>query len=198
MAPYFETAKSFADVSITERGVNTQEFITASEALLKLFDLLGSAVFAFVQVDLRNNLNGVIQRYESHPDKSDTLETLVRNETKEGKDQATRCLVLFVRGLAFTCRALQNMQKDTTCELHSCFKRSYDEILRHHHTFIIRSIVAVAIRAVPRRQEFYTRLAEGGSTSKLDVELTKWLQALDVVVKHLRAFLEGGGYGRVV
>ena len=34
-------------------------------------------------------------------------------------------------GLAFTCKALQNMQNDRSVELHICFKRSYDEILRH-------------------------------------------------------------------
>lgn len=119
-------------------------------------------------------------------------------------------------GLAFTCKALQNMQNDRSVELHICFKRSYDEILRHHHSFVVRSLVAVsfslsntlsahphtfiqvAIRAVPRRQDFYTRLAQGGSVDEFDVELTKWLQALEVLVKHLREFLEGGGHGRVI
>ena len=53
-------------------------------------------------------------------------------------------LLFFFRGLAFTCKALQNMQSDTTSELHVCFKRSYDEVLRHHHSFIIRSVVSVS------------------------------------------------------
>lgn len=46
-------------------------------------------------------------------------------------------------GLLFTCQALQNMQSDKSTELHVCFKRSYDVVLKHHHTFIIRSAVAV-------------------------------------------------------
>jgi len=50
----------------------------------------------------------------------------------------------FIRGLAFTCKALQNMQSDPNSELHVCFKRSYDEVLRHHHSFIIRSVVSVS------------------------------------------------------
>ena len=54
------------------------------------------------------------------------------------------------------------------------------------------------MRAVPRRREFYARLAEGGSTAKLEGVLTQWLDALEVLVTHLRGFLEGGGYGRVV
>jgi len=53
-------------------------------------------------------------------------------------------LLQYLRGLAFTCKALQNMQNDTSSELHTCFKRSYDEVLRHHHTFFIRSVVSVS------------------------------------------------------
>ena len=49
------------------------------------------------------------------------------------------------RGLMFTCRALQNMQRDAQTELNICFKRSYDEVLRHHHSFIIRSVVSVSV-----------------------------------------------------
>lgn len=48
------------------------------------------------------------------------------------------------RGLALTCKALQNMQADTSCELHVCFKRSYDSVLRHHHPFLIRTVVSVS------------------------------------------------------
>ena len=36
------------------------------------------------------------------------------------------------------------MQSDKTAELHACFKKSYDEVLRHHHSFIIRSVVSVS------------------------------------------------------
>lgn len=217
------------------------------------------------------------------------------------------------------------MQSDTTSELHVCFKRSYDEVLRHHHSFIIRSVVSVsllfpwlkdtnplsfglsdlnnhlivitlanlllfsfyyshfilwfgsfpfsppwfsvvhharllnqpranypfefvvhdqlpascwlipinewngkttdiwndlnqltgttlnsicrtqtfllynqvAIRAVPRRNEFYMRIAQGGSIEKLDVELGKWLCGLESIVKHVSVFLERGGFGKV-
>lgn len=49
------------------------------------------------------------------------------------------------RGLAFTCQALQNVQSDRSAELHVCFKRAYDTVLRHHHTFVIRSVVSVRL-----------------------------------------------------
>jgi hypothetical protein len=55
----------------------------------------------------------------------------------------------------------------------------------------------VAIRAVPRRNEFYMRIVQGGSIEKLDVELGKWLCGLESIVKHVCVFLERGGYGKV-
>ncbi|KAF8798670.1 glycolipid transfer protein [Phlegmacium glaucopus] len=199
MPPYFETVKSFADVPFTENGIETQSFLEASDGLVQMFDLFGSGVFGFIQSDLRSNIAGVRARYDSATthEKSATLEALVESEHMESHKHATPCLVRLVRGLALTCKALQNMQSDKSSELHVCFKRSYDEVLRHHHSFIIRSIVSVAIRAVPRRNDFYMRIAQGGSIEKLDTELGKWLYSLEKIVKHVSDFLERGGYGKV-
>jgi len=195
--PYFETVKSFAYVPISDAGVDTRTFLEASDGLVQLFDLFGSGVFGFVQSDIRSNINGVRTRYEATQDASVTLERLVENEALEAQKSGIPCLVRLMRGLALTCKALQNMQADESCELHVCFKRSYDEVLSHHHGFFIRSVVSVAIRAVPRRGDFYARVAQGSSFEKLDVELAKWLSALDVIVKRISIFLEKGNYGKV-
>ncbi|KAL0954259.1 hypothetical protein HGRIS_005387 [Hohenbuehelia grisea] len=202
--PYFETVKSFADVPVVEDvGVETESFLEAADGLVKLFDLLGSGIFGFVQADIRGNISGVRGRYVSVPDGAQTLEALVRHEAEQSKNSgtsarpATACLVRLMRGLAFTCQALQNMQADTGAELHVCFRRSYDSVLKHHHTFVVRSVVSVAIRAVPRRSDFYARIAQGGSKEALDAALGKWLEGLDRIVKRTSGFLAEGGYGRV-
>ncbi|KAH9957008.1 glycolipid transfer protein [Russula dissimulans] len=198
MAPQFESVKSFVNVPITADGVETISFLEAADGLMNLFDLLGGPVFAFVQTDLRNNIAGVRARYNTHESVSDTLENLVRAESREGGGgNGTACLVRLTRGLLFTCRALQNAQEDRSAELRVCFKRAYDLVLRHHHSFVIRSVVSVAIHAVPRRNDFFTRIAEGGSVEKLDIELAKWLDALDSLIIRLSAFFIDGNYGRV-
>ncbi|KAI1790220.1 glycolipid transfer protein [Ganoderma leucocontextum] len=198
MAPYFETAKSFADVPITGDGVDTATFLLASTDFVNMFDLLGGGVFAFVQNDLRTNIAGVRHRFEAAPAQSGTLEKLIVNEcTGGGVLHGTACLVRLLRGLWFTCEALRNMQQDKDVELHVCFRRSYDVILKHHHTFVIRSLVALAIRAVPSRHDFYARLTQGGSHEKFDNELTTWLASLDGLVLRLKAFLSEGHYGTV-
>lgn len=197
MAPYYETAKSFSDVLITDEGVETASFLHASDDFVAMFDLLGTGVFSFVQTDLRSNIAGVRARYEVTSNESRTLEKMAEQEAREKQRHATACLVRLVRGLLFTCRALQNMQQDKAAELHVCFRRSYDEILRHHHSFVVRSVVMVAIRAVPHRRDFYNRLAQGTAHDKFDAELVKWLLGLEVIVMRMKDFLERGGYGKV-
>ncbi|TFY81976.1 hypothetical protein EWM64_g2037 [Hericium alpestre] len=56
MAPYLETVTSFADVPVTDDGVDTLAFLSASEGVVGLFDLLGSTAFAMVQADLKGNI----------------------------------------------------------------------------------------------------------------------------------------------
>lgn len=53
------------------------------------------------------------------------------------------------------------------------------------------------MKAIPYRHDFYNRLAQGGSHEIFDAELAKWLDALDVIVKRIKTFLEEGGYGRI-
>ena len=59
------------------------------------------------------------------------------------------------------------------------------------------SRMQVAIHAVPRRDDFFTRIAQDGSIEKLHIELAKWLAALDALVIRLSAFLIEGNFGRV-
>ncbi|KAJ7254973.1 glycolipid transfer protein domain-containing protein [Mycena haematopus] len=197
MTPYFETAKSFADVQITDAGVNTEEFLLASDSLVALFDLLASGVFGFVQADIKSNIAGLRERYNATRAVSATLEDLVRQEQGQDSNDGTRCLVRLVRGLDFTCLALQTTQSEPTLALHVCFRRAYDVVLRHHHAFVVRSVVTLAIRAVPRRDHFYAQISQGGDRNKFEAELRRWLVGLDIIVQRMKVFLAEGGYGRV-
>ncbi|KAJ4474854.1 glycolipid transfer protein [Lentinula aciculospora] len=199
MAPLFETIKSFNDVQISSDGVDTAGFLEATEGVVAMFDLFGSKIFGFVQSDIRSNIGGVRTRYQTHQDCSQTLEELIKFEVTNGDHQrhGTACLVRLIRGLALIQHALKRMQDYPDDELHVCFKSAYDVVLKHHHAWIVRSVVTVAIRAVPHRHDFYHVISCGEPSEKFDPELGKWLQALEVIVKRMKYFLEGGGYGTV-
>jgi hypothetical protein len=70
---------------------------------------------------------------------------LVENEKSEKNRVATEGLLWLLRGLSFTCKALQYSQKDEKCELAEAFNTSYGETLKKHHTFFVRPIFAVSI-----------------------------------------------------
>ncbi|KAG5646256.1 hypothetical protein DXG03_004083 [Asterophora parasitica] len=202
MAPYLETVRSFADVPITDAGVDTLAFLEAAQGLVGLFDLLGSAAFSVVQSDLKGNIAKVRARYDAAPAQSATLEQLVENEKTEKKRTATEGLLWLLRGLSFTCTALQNSQANKSEELASAFTKSYEGTLKKFHNFVVKGIFSVAMKACPYRADFYTKLAadpKGGapaSQEKLNEELDKWLSALASIVTRLEVFYEKGGHGK--
>ncbi|KAI0339955.1 het-c2 protein [Trametopsis cervina] len=202
MAPYLERVKSFADVPVTDAGVDTVAFLEASEGVLGLFDLLGSAAFGPVQSDLKGNIEKVRTRYNATPTQSATLEQLVINEKGEKKRTATQGLLWLLRGLSFTCKALQNAQAKPETELTVAFTEAYGVTLRQYHSMLVRPIFSLAMKACPYKKDFYGRLAadpEGGaavSDAKFDEELNKWLAALDTIVTRLQSFYLGGGHDK--
>ncbi|KAI0633556.1 het-c2 protein [Trametes polyzona] len=202
MAPYLETVKSFADVPITDAGVDTLAFLEAAQGVVGLFDLLGSAAFTPVQNDLKGNIAKVRARYDAAPEKSTTLELLVENEKGEKKRTATEGLMWLLRGLSFTCKALQAAQANPTEELSAAFSKSYEATLKKFHNFVVKGIFSVAMKACPYRADFYSKLAAdpaGGPSvpaDKLNEELNKWLAALDNIVKRMEDFYEKGGHNK--
>jgi len=167
-----------------------------------MFDILGSAAFSVVQADLRGNIAKVRARYDAVPDASTTLEQLVENEQGEKKRTATEGLMWLVRGLSFTCKALQLLQADQSAELSAAFTKSYEGTLKKFHNFVVKGIFSAAMRVCPYRADFYAKLAAdpaGGppaTMDRLNMELDRWLAALDIIAKRIEAFYESGGHGK--
>ncbi|KAF4621369.1 hypothetical protein D9613_000314 [Agrocybe pediades] len=201
MAPYLETVKSFADVPVTDAGVDTVAFLEAADGLVGLFDLLGSAAFSVVQSDLKGNITAshiplCMKALQSN------IKTIEKNEKGEKKRTATEGLMWLLRGLSFTCKALENAQKNKSEELATAFSNSYEATLKKFHNFVVKGIFAVAMKACPYRADFYAKLAAdpaGGppaSQEKLNEELDKWLAALSSIVARVQAFYEKGNYAK--
>ncbi|KIJ33201.1 hypothetical protein M422DRAFT_52535 [Sphaerobolus stellatus SS14] len=204
MTTYFDSVKkSFADVPVTDAGVDTVAFLEACEGLVGLFDLLGSTAFAAVTSDMNGNIKKVRTRYEANKATSDTLEHLVAAEKAEKKNTATEGLMWLLRGLNFTAIALQRSQADAAEELNVSFNKSYDGTLKKYHNFVVKGVFSVriilyssnhlAMKACPYRKDFYAKL--GSPPERVQEEFEKWLTALDKILKRLNAFYEKGAYG---
>lgn len=82
-------------------------------------------------------------RYDETPTLSNTLEKLVENEKGEKKRKATEGLLWLLRGLQFTCKALQNAQANASEELAEAFRKSYEGTLKAFHNFVVKGIFTV-------------------------------------------------------
>ena len=71
------------------------------------------------------------------------MEELVRNEKSEKKNTATEGLLWLLRGLWFTCKALENAQAKQETELSDAFGEAYGVTLKKHHSFVVRPVVSV-------------------------------------------------------
>jgi hypothetical protein len=202
MAPYFDSVTSFADVPITDAGVDTLAFLKASEGLVGIFDLLGSTAFSVVQSDMRGNIAKVRTRYDKEPTLSDTLEKLVENEKGEKKRTATEGLMWLLRGHSFTCKGLQNLQANPTEEVAAGFGKAYEVTLKPFHNFVVKGVFSVAMKACPYRADFFNKLKAdpaGGppaSDEHTNESLNKSITALDSIVSRLQAFYKAGGYDK--
>ncbi|KAK6346877.1 hypothetical protein TWF696_006982 [Orbilia brochopaga] len=166
----------------TTPGINTTEFLEASESLVTLFDLLGAATFSPVTSDMNGNIKKVRDRYEASPAVSGTLQELVDHESKEkgNKATATQGLLWLLRGLDFTAKALRHNVNNPEEELTTSFQHSYDATLKKHHNFVVKGIFTVALKATPYRAVFYEKL--GGSPTLIKKQLGPWLESMEEVV----------------
>ncbi|GAA6004748.1 hypothetical protein JCM10207_001001 [Rhodosporidiobolus poonsookiae] len=194
MSTYFETvSKSFADVPTAE-GVDTLQFLEASEGLVKMFDLLGNPSFSIVQNDMNGNITKIRNRYNAAPEQSKTLESLVENEKGEKKRVATEGLLWLVRGLKFTQVALARSHADKNEELADSFSKAYEQTLKKYHSFVVKPIFALAMKACPYRKDFYAKL--GPPEAPVDEELGKWNSALGGIIEKLEKFYEAGNHAK--
>ncbi|CAG8709970.1 28463_t:CDS:2 [Dentiscutata erythropus] len=192
---YFDTiTRDFCDVIITEDGIDTVTFLEAVEGVITLFNMLGSSAFNVVQKDMTGNVNKIRARYETDRIKNNTLENLVINEQKEKKRIATEGLLWLKRGLEFTSVALRRSINQTTEELSVSFTNAYGVTLKPFHSYLVRPVFTLAMKACPYRVEFFKKL--GDDQARVNEQYECWLSALERIVDKLNCFYEQGGHDK--
>ncbi|CAO3593921.1 unnamed protein product [Absidia cylindrospora] len=172
---YFHTvSRSYTNVE-TAKGVDTDQFLEATEGVVKLFDSLGSSAFT---VKIRT-------RYLSNPTANDTLENLVANEANEKKRVATEGLLWLIRGLDFTAQALRRSLTDQAEELTVSFTKSYEATLKKFHGYLVRPVFSLAMKACPYRKDFYAKINVQNDEDK--AVMSGWLAALETIIATIQA-----------
>lgn len=186
---------SFKDVPLEGDQIPTVEFLEASESLVKLFDLLGSAAFQVVVNDMNGNITKIKKRLEEDPTHAKTLQGLVLEEVKEGgKKKGTQALLWLSRGLQFTEAAMRETLDNPTKEMSVTFTDAYKKTLIKYHSMFVRPIFKLAMKACPYRKDFFAKL--GDDQTKVLEQLKEWLDALAKIVNIIMTFYASGNYGK--
>ncbi|KAG2201883.1 hypothetical protein INT46_006693 [Mucor plumbeus] len=185
---YFDTlARSYVDVDIS-KGIDTQQFLEATEGLVKLFDLLGSAAFSVVQNDMNGNIKKIRERFLANPTANATLQDLTATEAPEKKRVATEGLLWLTRGLDFTAQALRRSMDNPAEELNISFTKAYEQTLRKNHNMLVRPVFSLAMKACPYRKDFYEKI--GVLTDAAFAQMKQWVEALENIIKIIQGVFQ--------
>lgn len=150
-------------------------------------DVLGSAAFKPVKSDMAGNIKKLRDRQLAKPLESETLQSLVFNELKEGTHRAGEGLLWLNRGLDFTSKAIAKNLASPSEELATSFRAAYGDTLKPYHGLLVRPIFSAAMTATPYRKDFYAKL--GDDQTKVAEQGSKWLEALTEQVGIIKEFM---------
>ncbi|KAI7907090.1 glycolipid transfer protein domain-containing protein [Cokeromyces recurvatus] len=185
--------RSYANVEVDSEGINTDQFLEATDGLINMFDLFGNSAFMVVQKDMSNNVKKIRTRFLENPIEYNTLEKLMAKEAHLKRRLATEALLWLKRGLEFTAYSLMHNIDHPTEELTVSFSLAYDKTLKAYHSFIVRPVFNLAMNACPWRKDFYEKI---GIQDDKSIELMReWLMALSHLIDILnKVFEQNPGY----
>lgn len=193
---------SFVGLAKTTREhIPTLQFLDCCQAVLPVFDVLGSTAFAPVKMDIQGNINKLTTKYRTAPAKCASLLGTVRREMDDGttgaRNSSTDALLWLKRALEFIHAFL--------CEIHSgkqtlaeCAGAAYGRTLKSHHGWVVRGVFLVALRALPDFETFVLALAPTPQDAEhpdykrqLFVDCGEYIDALRSVLQTINDFYVG-------
>ncbi|ESP00844.1 hypothetical protein LOTGIDRAFT_140459 [Lottia gigantea] len=170
-------------------GIIVSLFLEACHNILPLFvDKLNSTAFAPVKMDFTGNIRKIRQKYSSKPEEFTTLQRIVCNEIKANQhtssNSATVAILWLNRGLEFIREILREVNSGEM-DLSKCAYGAYDRTLKPYHGWVVRGIFAVAVKALPYRDDFLTHLAVTDCDIKSPIFIHSLQEDIEDYVKNL-------------
>jgi len=172
-------------------------FVEASRAIISIFDLIPG--MGMVKSDMMGNASTLASNLGST---GMSLQTLVNTELNGGDTKAlvadkrsSTCALLWLsRALRFVQGFLQALLKNPNKPLKDCVMEGYEQTLRSHHNFAVRTTFGVAVNAAPERADFMARLGPDGQL--VTRQLGDVLPVFGAVMNMLLAYLKDKGVER--
>ncbi|XP_078700592.1 pleckstrin homology domain-containing family A member 8-like isoform X1 [Branchiostoma floridae x Branchiostoma belcheri] len=168
---------SFTDVRLTVSGdIPTAPFLDACNDMLPFFDHVGGPAMAPVKMDVQGNIRKLTQKYSTNPAAYSTLQDIIKQEmatnTTQVKNSATDAIMWLKRGLQFARELfMEIVQGERDCTV--AVGNAYEKTLKKYHGFVVRGVVALAIKAVPSYEDFRTKVTSPAGEEYRDTPLVE-------------------------
>ncbi|KAJ3090215.1 hypothetical protein HDU96_003505 [Phlyctochytrium bullatum] len=192
---YFKTVKSFTTVKIDAetKGIDTATFLDACEGIVGIFDKLGTAL-GVIKSDVSGNVTKIRNKFLTNPVAFDTLQKIVLAERADKKWVVTEPMLWLKRALEFTAIGLRQNIENPAEELSVSFTAAYGKTLSPFHSFVVRPVFSLAMKACPTRKDFYAKL--GASDADFEAGFREWLGGLEQLLTVLVPFFEEQGLAK--
>jgi len=165
-----------------EGKVPTKQFLEAGNTIVLFFDCLG-IMYSPVKRDVEGNIAKLNRQYAKDPTKYNYIHDMIMEEKENGETFATEALLWLKRGLHFIYLFLKSLVDDfennvkNESLLPNCHN-AYENSLKPHHNFALRSLYKILSQASPKRSVLLQTMSSSETND-------------DEFMKHLKVFEEG-------
>ncbi|KAK9839691.1 hypothetical protein WJX81_006404 [Elliptochloris bilobata] len=149
----------------SEAQINTRAFVEAVEAILPVFDDLGT-VFHFAKSEMEAKRATLVSVQESLR----TLDEVVKADVKAGtvttKNSGARNLSRLLSGVAFIAGLLQRLAADPAVSLREAANEAYSSTLAPIHTYLVRAAIRASMFLLPDRTAFLKSIGESEDSAR--------------------------------
>ncbi|KAJ1498823.1 hypothetical protein HMI54_012347, partial [Coelomomyces lativittatus] len=132
------------------------------------------------------------EKHLTNPTKYITLQSIVLDEAQTKHRNTIEGLLWLKRGLEFFSKGLRDTLDHPEIELSTSFTKAYEETLKPFHSFVIRPIFSMAMKACPSRASFFAKL--GSDMNQVSQAMDSWLKGLEKILAILVQFYQEGKY----
>ncbi|CAL8471934.1 g11476 [Coccomyxa elongata] len=171
-----------------EKHVNTKEFNAAVEAILPVFDHLGT-VFSFAKGEMNTKRESLVKIQDNLPTLTEVVEQDKKTNTVTKKNSCARNLHRLLSAVSFVANLLQNLAKDSSVTLHQAASDAYDATLAPVHTYFVRMAVKTSMYLLPDRATFIASIGETEATAR--EHGAKFVPAVEELLVKVLSLYEG-------
>ncbi|KAK5975422.1 putative Glycolipid transfer protein (Gltp) [Trichostrongylus colubriformis] len=141
-----------------KEDIDLAHFIGAYEELNKFIGLLGK-IFKFVQADVREKTNMLLDLREKNPESYRSVKSMITFENEQRYYPGSKALLGLHRALEFIASFIAALAESTNEDsVASICRKSYEETLSRFHNWMLRKAVSMASYTLPSRGQLITSI----------------------------------------